>query len=569
MRYLALASDYDGTLAHDGVAAPETIETLERVARTGRKLILVTGRELPDLETVFPQMKVFDRIVAENGALLYNPATREKRILAQGPPEEFIDSLRERGVKNISVGDVIVATWHPHEQQVIQAIHDSGLELQVIFNKDAVMILPSGVNKMTGLTAALEELQLSHHNVVGIGDAENDHAFLKCCECGVAVANSIPSLKTRADFVTDGRDGAGVVELANKLIETDLAGLAPRLGRHYIAMGKAGGREVTIAPYGRTILVAGQSGSGKSTLVTGLVQRAIRMEYQICLIDPEGDFSDAAGFVTTGDTRREASLDHLKKMLDDPTEQANVDLEGVEIKDRAAFFARVLAVVQERRVCTGRPHWLIIDEAHHVLPRDWAANQSEAPHERANIMMITVHPGQLAPAVLRSVNTLVIAGREPREILRQFAEAAGLTAPAIPAEDLEPGKAVVWFLDSNEIIPNLAVEAPRGERIRHKKKYAEGKLGEDRVFHFRGSRNMLDLRVENLMGFVQIASGIDDETWLFHLKNGEYSKWFREAVKDEPLSEEINRIANDDLLSAAESRKRVIHAIEEKYTAPA
>ena len=49
----------------------------------------------------------------------------------------------------------------------------------MIFNKGAVMILPSGVNKATGLAAALEELGLSPHNVVGVGDAENDHAFLE------------------------------------------------------------------------------------------------------------------------------------------------------------------------------------------------------------------------------------------------------------------------------------------------------------------------------------------------------------------------------------------------------
>ena len=226
MRYRVLATDYDGTLAHDGVVADETLEALKRVAGTGRKLILVTGRELSDLASVFPHMGLFDRIVGENGALVYNPATGEKRILTQGPPPEFVDSLRERGVGNIGVGDVIVATWRPYEQEVIRAIHDSGLELQVIVNKDAVMILPSGINKMTGLSAALEELQVSRHNVVGVGDAENDHVFLEYCGFGVAVANSIPSLKANADYVTTAPDGAGVVELATELVATDLDGLA-------------------------------------------------------------------------------------------------------------------------------------------------------------------------------------------------------------------------------------------------------------------------------------------------------------------------------------------------------
>lgn len=155
MRYLALASDYDGTLAHDGVIDEATIHALERLIRSGRALILVTGRELPDLQSVYPRLDLCECVVAGNGALVYHPATREKRVLAMPPPPSFIELLRNRGVDPISVGESIVATWHPFETIVMEAIRDTGLELQIIFNKDAVMVLPSGVNKMTGLHAAL------------------------------------------------------------------------------------------------------------------------------------------------------------------------------------------------------------------------------------------------------------------------------------------------------------------------------------------------------------------------------------------------------------------------------
>src|SRR5439155_12516578 len=128
---------------------------------------------------------------AENGALLYRPATREERTLAERPSEEFVRELIKRGADPVSVGRVIVATWRPHERTAVEVIRDLGLELQVIFNKGAVMILPSGVNKATGLKAALKELALSPHNIAGIGDAENDHAFLALCECSVAVENAL------------------------------------------------------------------------------------------------------------------------------------------------------------------------------------------------------------------------------------------------------------------------------------------------------------------------------------------------------------------------------------------
>src|SRR5580692_4801375 len=111
MRYLALASDYDGTLAHDGLVDEDTIQSLERLVHSGRELILVTGRELPDLESIFPRLDLCARVVAENGALLYNPATKEQRTLAKAPPAEFIQALRDRGITDFRVGSGIVATW--------------------------------------------------------------------------------------------------------------------------------------------------------------------------------------------------------------------------------------------------------------------------------------------------------------------------------------------------------------------------------------------------------------------------------------------------------------------------
>ncbi len=225
MKYYALATDYDGTLATDGRVDRKTFKALERLRASGRQLIMVTGRELDDLATVFNKFDLFDRIVAENGALLYTPRTHTERILGERPPDRFISLLREQGVHPLSVGRSIVATWRPHEVTVLECIRELGLELQVIFNKEAVMVLPSGVNKATGLRAALEELKLSAHNVVGVGDAENDHAFLSYCECAVAVDNALPMLKERADIVTSHHHGAGVSELIERLLATDLAEL--------------------------------------------------------------------------------------------------------------------------------------------------------------------------------------------------------------------------------------------------------------------------------------------------------------------------------------------------------
>jgi hydroxymethylpyrimidine pyrophosphatase-like HAD family hydrolase len=214
----ALATDYDGTLAADGVVSDRAIAALERLRASGRKLLLVTGREIEDLRSVFRRLDLFDLVVAENGALLYRPHSGEAKPLAALPSPLFIARLRDLGVTPLSIGHVIVATRVPHDQDVLAVIRELGLELQIIFNKGAVMVLPPGVNKATGLAAALKELSLSAESVVAVGDAENDHAFLAACGYGVAVANALPMLKSEADWVTEGARGDGVVELVDRLL---------------------------------------------------------------------------------------------------------------------------------------------------------------------------------------------------------------------------------------------------------------------------------------------------------------------------------------------------------------
>jgi hydroxymethylpyrimidine pyrophosphatase-like HAD family hydrolase len=217
MVYLALATDYDGTIAHHGRVDDATIEGLRRIRSRGLRLILVTGRDLPSLFRTFADSDLFDRIVAENGAVLYEPATMTSRRLSSPPPPELVAALQAQGVP-ISVGQTIVATVEPHEQSVLSAIRDLGLEWHVIFNKGAVMALPSATTKATGLSIVLRELGISPAATIGIGDAENDHAFLELCGLSIAVANALPAVKATADMTTKGAHGEGVVEVIDRLL---------------------------------------------------------------------------------------------------------------------------------------------------------------------------------------------------------------------------------------------------------------------------------------------------------------------------------------------------------------
>jgi hydroxymethylpyrimidine pyrophosphatase-like HAD family hydrolase len=218
IRYPVLATDYDGTLAEHGHVNDSTWASVERWKATGRRVVLVTGRELEELLGVCPRIELFDRVVAENGALIYRPMDRSEAALAARPPDSFVKALVEKGVGPISSGRVVVATWEPHCPAIEATIRELGLDLRVIPNKRALMVLPPGVDKASGLVAALLELGLTPDVAVAVGDAENDLAMLEACGYSAAVANALQTVKERVDLVTRGDHGAGVVELIEKIL---------------------------------------------------------------------------------------------------------------------------------------------------------------------------------------------------------------------------------------------------------------------------------------------------------------------------------------------------------------
>jgi hydroxymethylpyrimidine pyrophosphatase-like HAD family hydrolase/energy-coupling factor transporter ATP-binding protein EcfA2 len=571
MRYLALATDYDGTLAHEGTVAAETLQAVRTLKESGRRAVLVTGRELDDLRRVFPELGVFDRIVAENGALVFAPDSGEELLLGPPPSPELVALLEARGVP-LSQGRAIIATWEPHQHTVLEAIKQLGLELQVIFNKGAVMVLPSGVNKASGLRAALTELGLSAHSAVGVGDAENDHALLSECELGVAVANALPMLKERADWVTEHPRGAGVEQLITRMIESDLSELAPQLGRRELLLSQdhEGEGRVALQPYGQRVLLCGTSGSGKSTLATAFLERLHEAHYQYCLIDPEGDFDGLEGAVALGNEQQAPKSDDVLQLLRSSFNSGLVNLLALPLEKRSAFFAALLGRLLDLRQESARPHWIVVDEAHHMLPEQDVMLPDPLLGAPPSLFLITVHPERLAAQVLKQIDTVIVVGDAPRALLHSFAERTGRAAPAVREGPLGPGNALYWAPQEGRPPRAFRTAQPKLERRRHRRKYATGELGEDKSFYFRGPEAKLNLRAQNLQLFLQLADGVDDQTWLHHLGRHDYSSWVRNAIKNEELAQELEQIERAGAQEEPDAgRKRVRAAIERVYTMPA
>jgi hydroxymethylpyrimidine pyrophosphatase-like HAD family hydrolase len=569
MRFVALATDYDGTLAHHGKVPPHAVAALERFAASGRKLVLVTGRELNELLEVFPEIDRFDRVVAENGALLYTPSTGERKPLAPPPPPAFVERLRARNIP-VAVGSTIVATVEPHETVVLETIRDLGLELQVIFNKGAVMVLPASVNKASGLVAALQLMGLSPHNVAAIGDAENDHALLQLAEFGVATANAIETLRATADYASTRSHSDAVIELMDGIVDDDLRGLVSRCSRRRILLGEdEHGAPLYMSPAWTNLLVAGTSGSGKSTLATGVLERLCEQGYQFCVIDPEGDYEDFAGGIVFGTAERAPSAEEVLTALEKPDANAIVNLVGLPLQDRPRFFLELMPRLQSLRAKTGRPHWVLVDETHHLMPRDWDPTPLILSRELAGMIYVTVHPEWMAAPVIKTVDFAAALGEAPDETMRALAAVTSDANASFPAVQLEVGQALLWRRGQDDAPVRFTIAPSRTERRRHRRKYAAGELPPDRSFYFRGPQGKLNLRAQNLMLFLQMADGVDDDTWLHHLHAHDYSRWMGDFIKDPALGQEVRAIEDDPQLDAGESRARVRSAVEAHYTLPA
>jgi hydroxymethylpyrimidine pyrophosphatase-like HAD family hydrolase len=568
MRYLALAVDYDGTAAsHDELAESARL-AIERLRVSGRRIVLVTGRRLEDLLRVCPAIASFDLVVAENGAVVYDPSRREATVLGVPVPDRVVDRLRERGVDPIEIGNVLVATRDPHGAVVFDVIRELGLELQVIANRSAIMVLPAGINKATGLKFALHKLGLSQHEAVAIGDAENDHSFLMYCECGVAVANAVASLKDSASFVTHAANGDGVAELVDELIANDLERMQGKIERHLVLLGERNdGTAVRIPPYGRNVLIAGPSGSGKSTLTAGIIERLIEKTYQVCIIDPEGDYSTLRALMSLGNPRRAPSVNEVLSILEDPAANLSVNLIGLRLEDRPLFFSQLIPGLLALRARTGRPHWIVLDEAHHMLPQTWGHAASTLPQKLGETILVTVHPDHVAPAVLAPIDVVFAIGHSPQKTLGAYARATDEPLSWPEGLGSEEGKVVAWFIRDGEMPFSMRPQPGRAERIRHLRKYAEGNM-HYRSFFFRGPDSRHNLRAQNLGVFCQIAEGIDEPTWMFHLQSQDYSRWFRHAIKDDHLADEMERIERRVDISPEQARHLVRELVAARYTLP-
>lgn len=433
MRYVALAAGFDGTLARDGRCDERCIEALRPLSATGRKLILVTGRELRELLEIFPEVRIFDYVVAENGAVMHRPATRESEILAQAPPEILLQELRRRHVTPLTVGSSIVRTVQANEAEVSAALRKLQLDFQLVTNPGALMMLPAGVNKASGVWAALRELGVSRHNLVAIGDGENDLALFEFAEHAVAVQNADALVKRVANRTTDGAYCDGFLELARDLIATDLADAVPR---HKVVIGaRENGSAIELTPCRDSLLVHGPDGSGKAALCNRLLDQFLASSYQCCIIDAEvGGLRVPAEIDVFGDAHEVPRLTDILAALDQPTASVAINLAALAVETRPVFTEALLVQLQALHDRLGRPHVVMIRKAQSFLADGVTA--SSARLSEVTMIYATAQPERLPAPILDGVTLTLDSGTQAVTAGGAVARISGLAADCPGTESL-------------------------------------------------------------------------------------------------------------------------------------
>lgn len=578
MKFGVLALDYDGTIAAPCGVHPEVRAVIGELRARGIAVILATGRILSDLRREVGDLRLFDAVVAENGAVLAFPDSGRSQVFGHPPPPVFLEALEREGL-DWKAGECVLELPAEAASRVLPLIHMLELPLVLHFNRARMMVLPQAISKATGLREAATALRLSLHNTLAIGDAENDHEMLDACEIGAAVSWGSEALKGAADDVVEGggpeavaayiRRAAGAARLRGR-----------RAARRVLLLGRTEADTPLLLPVlGRNLLIAGDPRSGKSWVAGLLAEQLILQHYCVCVIDPEGDYRSLEalpGVVVLGGADPPPRLSDLTGALRYPDVSVVIDLSRQVAAAKRDLVRTLLVTLASMRRDTGLPHRIVVDEAHYFLHEAGVTDFLDL--ELAGYTLITYKASSLHPDVLASAGAVIVTCETHAPEVEALAAHCGSAAEA-PAwrrvmADLR--------LDEAVLLPEPGEDAgpPPGERdmvrfriaprltphVRHRHKYLDVPVPEGCAFAFTHGGEPTGDRARTLREFAAIAATAASGILEGHLRRGDVSSWIANVFGDRTLAARIcdleAQVALGRMLDAADA---VLELIQERY----
>ncbi|MEZ5962387.1 MAG: HAD hydrolase family protein [Planctomycetota bacterium] len=572
MKLRILALDYDGTIAVDGRLDPEVRSAIGDARASGLAVVLVTGRILDDLRCLIGNLRIFDAVVAENGAVLSFPLSGRSSLLAPPVPEAYVRALRDRGVV-VHVGSCLVDLDANDAHVALDILQRMELPLVCHFNRGRLMVLPQAVSKATGLRAALQIMRLSTHNAAAVGDGENDHELLRVCEVGAAVAWGSPALRAAADMIVDG-DGPAAVAAYVRASSAQNRIVLPQKARRNLLLGRdERGGVVSLAVRGRNVLVAGDPRSGKSWVAGLLCEQLLAEHYSLCVIDPEGDYQELEalpGVVTFGGDDPLPSVHQLRRTLRHADVSVILDLARLDAAAKRAYVDTALTTVTQLRRETGLPHRIVVDEAHYFLGDERQVRVLDP--ELAGYTLITYRVSGLHDDVLARTECIIVTREtDPTEARLLHARFDG-------REDVAHWLRVLAGLGMDE-----AVLLPHGEEaggqlrrfhiaprltrhVRHRHKYLDLCVGASVAFQFASSSRGRHQAVRSLQEMIDVLAASPNEDLAGYARRGDLSKWVEHVIADATLADEVRDLEEGFRLGTIpDFGGAVAHAILQRY----
>ena len=552
MHRRVLAFDFDGTLAENGVVLPEVYTALEQLYASGYALFLATGR-LTESVSLGAFGDLFTGIVWENGAVLFDTANRETHLPFGRLDRRLVEALSTAGVP-LDRGQAIVSTCSQHNETVWRVINEWGGDAAVIHNKGAVMILPAGAAKGSGLERLLTICGFSPRNLVSFGDAENDLSMLSLGEFGVAVADAVPSLKAVADLVTTQPGPAGVHEVLTNYWRNGRQLEIPLRREIQIPLGEDDlNAPVSLSGAllaGNNLGIFGDSSSGKSWVAGLLAEGMHHAGYQILLIDPEGDFrgmqmmSEFVAF--TGNQRTLPSPAVITTVLETVGVSVVLELCEYPVSQRGQYVADLLRSLRSLRERKFRPHWIMLEEAQHFLSP--YADHTQSIMEALAPMLsgggwtfVSYCPDQVGNPVLSTLKHCLLTRLSNADSIQALRQQFHLPADA-PA-DVPRG--YVWL--SGDGMVRLLSNARRIPHIRHLYKYLDNPLPRQKRFYFRDERGYLGLEAASLFEWLQLLPDLPIESLVYHEARCDFAAWAEGALGDAELAAHLRKLAHRQL----------------------
>ncbi len=584
MLFKVIAVDLDGTIALNDQVKASTWQILREANASGFAIFLVTGRTLHELPTLGPFEEICEVIIAENGAALYFPST-ESVVLPFGHlAPEVMQRIASLPIPQ-SRGMAIAATWTPHDREIQQILSETGYAATIEYNKGAVMVLPPGATKGTGLMVALRELGYSPHNVLAFGDAENDRSFFEQVELAVAVSNAAPAIKNIADYVLDQPNGQGVETFIKDLLKGCIPRhIATRPDRQLNLGQFPSGDRLVLNPLYVTVGnmgIFGSSGSGKSWLAGLIAEKLLQLDYQVCIVDPEGDYRGIKAFPNTlllGSTESSPPKgSEVSTLLEYSNLNLVLDLSIYQTDEKIAYVNDLLKTISNLRENRGKPHWLLIDESHYFC-QDPDAPITKLLHDRMSsggYTLVSYKPSMMDAQVLDHLDCMLLTrlndireaerleellpytpeGQNLYEILRNLTDKQAFFCARHDLNNLSTKQSVIEFHQVRRKVPH----------IRHLHKYLRAPLPQHKQFHFDQTKTGGEkYSAASIYDFLRLIPTLPITALKYHLHRGDLEAWCKYILHDDELAKRLRKIANRKMASG-EIRDAMLNAVSSRF----